>query len=304
MDVSIMICTRNRAASLQATLEAIKRLPAPSGLKAELIVVDNGSSDDTADVVQAMRMTNFPVRYVYEPTPGLSHARNRGLREAAGEIFLFTDDDVRPPRNWIDAMCRPIRAGEADAVAGGVGIPEHLQRDWLKGFLLIWLAGTPDLKEGPVTRLVGANMAFHRRVLDAVPRFDSSLGAGASGAGEETLFGWRLLQHGYRMVGLPDVQVEHHFGQDRLEGKTLEHVARSMGRSNAYLACKCPEHLRPQGSLNLWRARRLAWSICRGLRAWCTDKPSPRYLYALYMTTFLHSHKRLAGKAGRRGIAL
>src|SRR5258708_4953396 len=100
MLVSILICTRNHAASLRETLHSLAQVHLPETLSCELIVVDNGSTDDTAAVVRSSAFPQIPVRYLHEPRPGKGHAYNTGLAEARGNILLFTDDDVRLPRQW------------------------------------------------------------------------------------------------------------------------------------------------------------------------------------------------------------
>src|SRR4029450_8136983 len=105
--VSIIICTRNRAESLKPTLESIGRASIPQGWNVELLVVDNGSTDHTKSVLNETVMTNVTLRCVYEKTPGLSNARNAGIRETTGEIILFTDDDARVRGTGREEMGRP-----------------------------------------------------------------------------------------------------------------------------------------------------------------------------------------------------
>jgi glucosyl-dolichyl phosphate glucuronosyltransferase len=235
MNVSIIICTRDRADSLRETLASIGRCEVPADLPAELLVVDNGSTDHTRQVVEQAVLRNMPVQYILEPRRGLSHARNRGMAEAEGGIFLWTDDDVRVPRGWIEGMCRPIISGESDAVAGGVRLAGHLDRPWLVGELRGWVACTEGLID-PVapSRMVGANMAFGRRVLDHVPRFDLELGAGALGSHEETVFTEQLIRSGFRVAGALHVVVEHHPDESRLTCEAFALMAVAMGRSAGY----------------------------------------------------------------------
>src|SRR5256885_122646 len=129
--VSIIITTRNRAEHLRETLASFQRLQVPKELPAELLVVDNASTDDTAEVVKTCRLPNIPLRYLHEPKPGQSNARNSGLANTTGEVILFTDDDVRVSANWIEGMAEPILARKADAVAGGVRIAKELERGWM-----------------------------------------------------------------------------------------------------------------------------------------------------------------------------
>ena len=230
--ISVIVCTRNRAANLRPTLESVSKTIIPSGWEVELLVVDNGSSDGTSVVVNEARFSNVVLRYISEPVPGLCNARNTGIREAVGKIILFTDDDVRVPTNWIEGMCRPILEGEADAVQGGVKIAPHLDRPWLTGALRVWVASVED-PVVPPAGLVGANMAFERRVLGITGGFDPRLGAGACGFFEDTMFGWALERAGQRILYQPNVAVEHHFSADRLTFKAYFQTARRMAESRA-----------------------------------------------------------------------
>ena len=234
--VSIIICTCNRADDLRRTLEAIGRLAVPAGFSCELLAVDNGSTDGTAEVAKAAQLPNMPVRHIYEPRRGKGYAYNRGMAEASGEIFLFIDDDVRPPADWISGMCGPILRGEADAVAGGVKLAPTLHRPWLTEKHARWLASTEFLPEGVPINLVGANMAFSKRVLEKVPQFDPELGPGASGMGDETLFSQQLTEAGYKLAMALDVAAEHHLQADRLTRRSFAALARKLGASNAYIS--------------------------------------------------------------------
>jgi GT2 family glycosyltransferase len=230
---SILVCTRDRAASLAATLAALGRLEVPADTPAELVVVDNASTDTTPEVVAACRL-GFPVRTVHEPRPGVARARNAGLAAARGDILLFLDDDVRPPPHWLVAMTRPILAGTADAVAGGVRLAPDLRRPWMEPLHTAWLAETHFLDTRAPGEMVSASMAFARRVLDAVPGFDPELGPGALGQGEDSLFSWQLLHAGFRIAAVLEVEVEHHPEPARLLREAFRATATRRGRTMAY----------------------------------------------------------------------
>lgn len=231
--VSIIVCTRNRAKDLRETLESISRTDVPDDLPAELLIVDNASTDRTPEVVRcAAPMNMIPVRYVHEPRKGKGYAYNTGMAEAVGEIFLFTDDDVRVPANWIEGMCRPISNGEADAVQGGIRIAPHLERPWLRGMLRVWLAAVEDPRRAP-EGLVGANMAFSRTAAACAGAFDPRLGPGAAGYYDDTIFGWSLARAGQRIAYRPEVAVEHHFDADRIKLASFLSVAQRMAESRA-----------------------------------------------------------------------
>lgn len=234
MNASIIIVTRDRADDLRPTLVALAGINIPAEFEVELLVIDNGSSDNTAELVRSCEIPGVSVRYILENRPGLSYGRNRGLAEAKGEIILFTDDDVRPPVGWLAGMCEPILSGEADAVAGGVKIAPDLLRPWMSPMHRAWLASSEWLERGKPQAMVGANMVFSRRVLEKVPGFDTELGAGALGSGEESLFSSQLIAAGYRIADRMDICMEHHFQPSRLKRSSWLSAAEKLGISHAY----------------------------------------------------------------------
>ena len=265
VSVSIIICTCNRAEHLRQTLEAAGRLPVPAGYECELLVVDNGSTDDTADWVQSLTLPNMPLHYVLEARRGQCYARNTGMAAARGEIILFTDDDLRFPPDWIAGMCGPILRGEADAVAGGVKLAQHLVQPWMTLSHRGMFASTEGLDPDAPKFMVGANMAFSRRVLEQVPGFDTALGPGALGFFDESLFSWQLQAAGLRLGSALNVVVEHHPDPSRMSRTALLETQRKYGRSLAYIE----HHWRhntikfPGLRLLLRRARLLLASLTR-----------------------------------------
>ncbi|HEX8187467.1 MAG TPA: glycosyltransferase [Pyrinomonadaceae bacterium] len=267
MDVSIAICTYNHRDSLRLTLDAVGRARVPGGLRCELIVIDNASTDGTAELVKNYRPDNgLPVVYLFEPRQGQCFARNAGLRAARGRFIMFTDDDVRPPADWVGGMCAPLLAGGAHAVAGGVRIAPHLERPWMGWMHRACLASTDSLDPREPEHMVGANMAFSREVLERVPAFDTELGPGASGFHDESLFSAQLRRAGYRIASAFGVTVEHHFDESRLGRESFLDTVRKMGRSSAYWAYhwEHEEVRRPRVELALARLRLAKWRVQRG----------------------------------------
>lgn len=232
VDVSIILCTLNRRRQLTDSLADIARLSIPEGWAAELVLVDNGSSDGTRELASSAVLPNMPLRYVFEPRKGKGYAYNAGLGAASGEVFLLTDDDTRVPRDWVEAMCRPILERRVAAVQGGIRIAAHLERPWLKGVLRTWVAEVTDPVHAPAG-LVGANMAFSREALGVGGPFDVRLGPGAAGFFDDTVFGWALQAAGQKILYLPSVAVEHHFDPDRLSLQAFMSSARRMASSRA-----------------------------------------------------------------------
>jgi glycosyltransferase involved in cell wall biosynthesis len=234
--VGIIICTCNRASDLRQTLESVCKVHVPAGMSAEVLVVDNAPGGPTAEVVREFRSARIRVRYVPEARRGKGYAYNSGMAASPADIFLFTDDDVRVPENWIEGMCGPIIRGEADAVAGGVTISPQRDRAWLRGLMRSMMACTWQKSPGdPAEWMLGANMAFSRKVLERVGGFDVELGPGALGFADETLFGDQLQRAGFRMAGAWDVCTEHWFDESRLQRENLVKQVRNLGRSFGYV---------------------------------------------------------------------
>ena len=120
MTLSVIICTRNRAHTLGECLASVVAALQACGDGVEIVVVDNGSSDDTA-----ARLADFtascplPVQVIREPQPGLSRARNAGIRAAKGHLLAFTDDDCRPAPDCFQVMLRHAASDTAPVLRGG-----------------------------------------------------------------------------------------------------------------------------------------------------------------------------------------
>ena len=270
MSVSIIICTRDRAADLRQTLASLAGVCVPA-MPVELIVADNGSRDETAQVAGECRLPDIAVRHLLVPTPGKGHAYNAALEAARNDVLLFTDDDVRLPADWIARMSAPILAGEADALAGGVRLAPHLERPWMTPLHRGWLASSEEIdltKTAHTSHLVGANMAFERRVLEKVPAFDTELGPGALGFADETLFSWQLHEAGYKFQSAQDVVVEHWLDPSRLLRANFQQSAAKNGSCLAYLSYHWLHT--PLALVRLRMAKHLlqwaAWQLAEGAR--------------------------------------
>ena len=232
--VTIIICTYNKALDLQQTLESLSQLQVPRDLPTELIVVDNKSTDNTKQVVEAISLGDIQVRYIYEPRPGKGFAVNTAFANARGDIILMTDEDVRLPSDWIARMTTPLREGKAVAVAGSISMAPHLERSWMKPMHRNWLVDR-DLTDSPNPGvMIGANCGFLKSILQQVPGYDVELGPGGLGAAEDVLFSWQIQQAGFTIQSV-DSFVEHHFDASRLTRKSLVDRAIREGRCTAYL---------------------------------------------------------------------
>ena len=234
--ISVVICTRDRAAALEQTLRQLALCRIPSDWKVEGLVVDNGSTDNTAAVVKNAGLKNLRLEYLYESKKGLSHARNAALAAASGDIILFTDDDVQMAEDWIERLATPLVSGQCDAATGQVTLAPELIRPWMGTMHKGWIASSAEAQptSGPVS-LIGANMGFRRAVLDRVPLFDTDLGAGALGSSEDTLFGWQLAEAGFRIQYVPDARIIHYPDPSRFRRMYWLGDAAKRGRTKGYL---------------------------------------------------------------------
>lgn len=239
MDISIIICTRNRADSLRQTLESIRGVEIPQGMQVEFLLVDNGSTDHTRQVVEGFQFPGVEVRYIHEPEKGLSRARNRALQESKGDILLWTDDDVRVPVDWVVHHYGPYSLEEVAAVQGAVTLRfEGSAPDWLdkvqRGFLAETFWGDESIYPLEAD-LVGANMSFRKNITSAIGVFDEILGAGRAGFWDDTQFSRRLRAKSYKQFYQPKARVEHVISAQRLNHAYFRDVAFRNGIS-AYMA--------------------------------------------------------------------
>jgi glucosyl-dolichyl phosphate glucuronosyltransferase len=139
LDATVIVCTRNRARRLRAMLDSACGLSVPAGLGWELLVVDNGSSDGSADVARRFS-DRLPLRLVDEPVAGLCLARNRGVAEAQGRYMIWTDDDVLLDPGWLCAYAEAFRRHPEAAVFGGRILPvlEPPAPAWFERSLHAW----------------------------------------------------------------------------------------------------------------------------------------------------------------------
>ena len=226
--VTVAICSRDRAKSLEYTLESLMRLDYPHD-RLEIIVVDNAPVDDSTVQVVA----KFPqIRYVIEPRPGLNWARNRAIREASGQIVAYTDDDTRVDSLWVRALVRHF-ANPAVMCVTGLVAPAELETKaqelferyggFGRGFELRYY--TRNLQEyWPYWLLAagnfgtGCNMTFRRSLFDKIGLFDEALDVGtpSSGAGDHDLF-YRTLRAGYILVYEPRALIWHYHRRELAE---------------------------------------------------------------------------------------
>jgi glycosyltransferase involved in cell wall biosynthesis len=254
MDVSILISTKNRAQDLARTLHSLSEIRSDQ-LELELILIDNGSSDETVAMVRkTARRFPFLVYLLSFADGAKAAALNHALPKATGRYLVFTDDDLRFDTLWLQKLLAPLRAGQADAVVGEVRLAPHLARAWMEPLHRAMLAEVRP--NGGPQGLIGANMAVRRECFDWVAGFDPLLGPGALGLAEEVLLERQIRAKGGRIQFAEGAVVEHHFDPKRLERCAWIRYAEASGRSNAYIF-----HHWDRGSVSLLTIRKAKKAI-------------------------------------------
>lgn len=258
------------------TLRAFQEVRVPQTWEVEMIVVDNGSTDHTQDVIESAHHPAIMMRCVREPRAGKSRALNAAMAQARGKALLFTDDDVEPAGNWIEEMAGPLLDGRCDAVAGRILLADDLRRPWFTHMHALWLAEMRELEDDS-PELVGASMGIHRSVFDMIGGFDEELGPGITGFGEETLV-WKQMKHaGMRILPCRETFVIHRPEPSRLLRHSWMTGAVQRGRTVAYLThhwehkkVRCPR-LQCMSMLTKLLLRRLSCGPARPADEGCPD---------------------------------
>lgn len=270
MDVSVVICTRNRATSLHRCLASIRDAVIPPGLVWELVVVDNGSTDETAAVLAAFAPV-LPLRILSEPEAGVSKARNRGLFAAEADYIVWTDDDVEVEAGWLTAYLDAFPRFPDAALFGGKITPtfEPPVPDWLaanSGVFFDAFAGRDfgdtvfrfGAADGKVP--FGANFAFRTAIQRQFP-FDPTVGAGTGmSGGEETKVIREIFAAGHYGVWVPGSAVKHHIPASRM---SLDYIARFNHDTAYLLEREQPGSGRPLFGVPRWMLRDLAVRYAR-----------------------------------------
>lgn len=207
--ITVVVPTYNRAASLGRLLDALALCERPPG-GFEVIVVDDGSRDNTAEVVHQSRLD---VRYVRQANRGPAAARNNGWRLARTPLVAFTDDDTLPDRRWLCDLVAEMAARPELAGLGGRVLP--MKRSFLADFVQLERLVGHGVDERGVRYLITANVAYRTEALRALDGFDESF---PMAAGEDTDLSFRILRHGGRLDVTSEATVLH---EHRTKPRTL-----------------------------------------------------------------------------------
>ena len=174
-----------------------------------------------------------------------------------------------PAKDWLEKMAQPLLKRECDGAVGRVELAEELRRPWMTKTHTGGLACYDGPEDRPL-EFLGANMGFHRSVLERVSAFDTEIGAGALGVFEDTLFSWQLAEAGFRLRYIPEASVTHYPDPTRLKYRHALSASRSFGASKAYVLHHWRhEHVSLPGLRNFYYSLKLALRrLLKSPRAW------------------------------------
>lgn len=243
--ISVIVCTHNRSASLRRLLESCRQLVIPPEVTWELLVVANACTDDTHTMASSFQKT-LPLRLLEMPEPGKSAALNQAVQAAQGSVLLFTDDDVTVDPHWVAAYWNAACSHPSDAFFGGPVIPE-----WEDGEPPRWVSDNLNLDLLIVLRVdhgtqpflisrpcfVGANMAARKQLFTSGSVYDERIGpkgttktADNKVDGEEIVLQRQWINHGLAGRYVPAAVIHHYHPVNRLtEGRLrLSHTGKGI----------------------------------------------------------------------------
>jgi GT2 family glycosyltransferase len=237
--ISVIVCSYNGARTLCQCLDALATLDYPNY---EVIVVNDGSTDDTPAIAQ-----DYPVRLINQPNKGLSAARNVGLAASDGSIVAYLDDDAFPHRYWLRYLAAAFDRSTHVGI-GGPNLPPA--GDGLVAECVAAAPGNPLhilLSDEIAEHIPGCNMAFRREALLAIDGFDTRFRA----AGDDVDLCWRLQDRGWRIGFCPAAVVWHH---RRNSIRAYWKQQYGYGRAEAQLEDKWPQRCNALGHIG-WVGR-------------------------------------------------
>ena len=236
--LSVCICTYKRPEGLRQALRSLGRMSLPAHWHLEILVVDNDAGGSAEAVVREMgqKIPACALRYVLEPTPGVSHARNRCLDSATGEAVAFIDDDEFVQPDWLIRLVDCLDRTEADAVFGPV-VPcfEAPPTAWLLASGVNDRMRFPTGTELPWREARTGNVLLRRRMIDTGRRFSTEF---ARTGGEDSLFFATAKQQGCKLVWCDEAVVQESVPVQRMEQAWVLHRAFMGGRTYVRLQAR------------------------------------------------------------------
>jgi glycosyltransferase involved in cell wall biosynthesis len=251
--VSVIVCSYNGAKTLERCLESLRRIEYPDY---EVILVDDGSKDDTEEIASRNRW----ITYLRQENSGLSMARNVGARAATGEVLAYTDSDCMADPQWLYFMVGTLLSG-AYAGVGGPNVSPPAE-NWIQACVAA-APGGPNhvlLTDQIAEHIPGCNMAFYKWAFERVGGFDPEYRK----AGDDVDFCWRLQQDG-QIIGFSPSAIVWHYRRFTLAA--FRKQQNGYGEAESLLRFKHLVFFGPTGTAKwkgqIYGAPRFTWLINR-----------------------------------------
>lgn len=237
--MTVLVATRNRAPVLNDVLKGFCNLQSlQSGWK--LVVIDNGSTDETAQVLSSFA-GRLPLQTAFEPRTGKNYALNLGLGMVEGDLVVFTDDDIFPHSDWLIRFREKADAHPECSMFGGIVVPrwQAPPPPWIEWVEINPAFGINDSRMGEglipeteVRNIIGPNMAMRASIFASGTRFDSSIGPRGTNyaMGSESELLVRLAAQGHKAYFIPNAVVEHLVREEQLHKDWILQRAIRLGR--------------------------------------------------------------------------
>ena len=234
LELSVVICTYNRDRFLPDVLKSLKKQSAQADVF-EIVIINNNSNDKTEEISLAFQKNNpqLNVTYFIESNPGLSFARNRGIKEAKADLISFIDDDGIAREDYVTNLIESFKKHSEYGAIGGKVIPIYEEGEepaWMNKYI-----------QGVVSKVdygdkiidfnkkypAGCNMAFRKKLFSEFGGFNTDLVY----RGDDKFVFANLREHGVKVIYDPNVFVNHFIDSYRTESKFINKISKSIGAS-------------------------------------------------------------------------
>lgn len=239
--ITVVFSTFNGSRTLPAMLDSLTTLTQPTG-DWEIIAVDNASRDNSSSIINGYK-DKLPITLLHQPKQGKNFALNYAIPFCAGDLIIFTDDDIIAPKNWLIDYEKLAAEKQDYGIFGGKIIPNWPDKrpDAIINVIPqgpAYAVHKEDISSGPTTpgMVWGPNMAIRANIFQTGTRFNENIGpsVGSYIMGSETELNFRLADEGYLFWFESSIVVEHQIRPEQLSPTWLAGRAKRFGRASAY----------------------------------------------------------------------